>query len=76
MSDLYHGKNISKPLQSRTEQKYVPRRKLTSRKTLGFDKSGRYFRNLGYVRSRSGKYSQKKFYFGYDEDLAKVAVAD
>ena len=53
----------------------MPRRKLTSRKTLGFDKSGRYFRNLGYVRSRSGKYSQKKFYFGYDEDLAKVAVA-
>lgn len=53
----------------------MPRRKTTSRKTLGFDKSGRYFRNLGYVRAPSGKYSQKKFYLGYDEDLAKVAVA-
>ena len=53
----------------------MPRRKQTSRKTLGFDKTGRYFRNLGYVRSAAGKYSQKKFYLGYDEDLAKLAVA-
>ena len=27
------------------------------------------------MRALSGKYSQKKFYLGYDEDLAKVAVA-
>ena len=52
----------------------MPRRKSTTSKAVGADASGRYFKNLGYIKSSTGKYSQKKFYLGYDEDAAQLAA--
>ena len=53
----------------------MPRRKSTTVKAIGNDANGRYFKNLGYIKSATGKYSQKKFYLGYDEDFAQLAAA-
>lgn len=53
----------------------MPRRKTATIKPIGSDASGRFFKNLGYIKSATGKYSQKKFYLGYDEDFARLAAA-
>ena len=52
----------------------MPRRKTSKIKEVRQDKNGRFFRNLGNVRSTVGKYSQRKFYLGYDEDHARLAA--
>ena len=53
----------------------MPRRKSSQLKAVRQDNKGRYFRNLGYVKSGTGSYSQRKFYLGHDEDHAKLASA-
>jgi hypothetical protein len=53
----------------------MPKRKITSIKQLGRTKQGCFFRNLGWVKSSTGNYTQRKFYLGYDEDPAKLASA-
>lgn len=52
----------------------MPSRKKTKLKSLGQDKTGRYFRNIGWILSeRTGKYFQKKFYLGHDHEPAQYA---
>ena len=54
----------------------MPRKKITKLKALSQDKGGRYIRNLGWVRSpTSGKFSQRKFFLGHDQEAAKLAAA-
>ena len=54
----------------------MPRRKTTKTQTLAQDSKGRYLKNIGGVRNpKSGKISQRKFYLGHDEDMARHAAA-
>ena len=54
----------------------MPRKKITKIKALSQDKSGRFFKNIGWVRNpTSGKFSQRKFYLGHDDEAAKLAAA-
>ena len=53
----------------------MPRRKIAKIKALSQDKGGRYIKNLGWVRNpNSGKFSQRKFLLGHDEETAKLAA--
>ncbi len=69
VSDLYHEWVVIRH-RIHFSETAMPRRKPTGLKSIGMDAKGRYFRNLGYLSSGSGKYTQKKFYVGYDEDFA------
>ena len=54
----------------------MPRKKIAKIKALSQDKGGRYIKNLGWVRNpNSGKFSQRKFFLGHDEETAKLAAA-
>ncbi len=45
---------------------------MATKKELGRDSKGRYFRNLGWKKTEKG-YAQQKFYLGRDESKAKLA---
>jgi hypothetical protein len=45
---------------------------MATKKELGRDSKGRYFRNLGWKKTETG-YTQQKFYLGHDESKAKLA---
>ena len=45
---------------------------MATKKEIGRDSKGRYFRNLGWKKTEKG-YAQQKFYLGRDESKAKLA---